>query len=237
MELQRYFRLKPIVGVIRRMDITPVQTARGRRDNTTLRERIPALDEYERLAAPISTELTPFHQTYTTTVSNDVHAASVEIAAFLQLFCELSQPSKMADLGSGFSSFILRRYASKTDPTPNVYSVDNHEGWLGKTREYLAGHGLNTDNVMVWDDFIAGAEPGSFDMVFHDMGFMDFREQTLEPVLGLTKPGGHIILDDVHKPPYRRFVHKMLADKGLEFLSLKQITCDSRARYSYLVFT
>ena len=74
-------------------------------------------------------------------------------------------------------------------------------------------------------------------MVFHDMGFMDFREQTLEPVLGLTRPGGHIILDDVHKQPYRRFVHKMLSEKGLEFLSLKQITCDSRARYSYLVFT
>jgi predicted O-methyltransferase YrrM len=225
------------MGMLRRMDITPIQTARGRRDDATLRERIPALDEYERLAAPRRDDITPHHSAYTTSVSNDVHAASVEIAAFLQVFCEIGQPSKVADLGSGFSSFILRRHAAAADPSPEVYSVDNHEGWLGKTREYLASKGVSTDNVMIWDDFIAAAEPGSFDMVFHDMGFMDFREQTLEPVLGLTRPGGHIILDDVHKLPYRRFVHQMLSDKGLEFLSLKKITCDSRARYSYLVFT
>jgi predicted O-methyltransferase YrrM len=237
MELRRYLRLKPYVGVIRRMDITPIQSARGRRDDSALRERIPALQEYEQLSAPLRAEITPLHQTYTTTISNDVHAASVEIAAFLELFCQISAPKKVADLGSGFSSFIVRRYAASVEPQPEVYSVDNHADWLEKTREYLRAQGVSADNVLIWDDFIAQAEPGTFDMVFHDMGFMDFRAETLEPVLGLTRPGGHIILDDVHKPAYRRFVHNMLDEKGLEFLSLKQITLDSRARYSYLVFT
>jgi len=237
MQLQRYFQVKPYIGAWRRMDITPLQTARGFRDDGALRKRIPALQDYESLAAPIAAEITPHHGAYTTHVSNDVHAASVEIAVFLQLFCQLHKPTRMADLGSGFSSFILRRYAKGADPQPTVYSVDNHEGWLGKTREYLSRHNLSADNVMLWENFIAQAEPGSFDLVFHDMGFMDFREETLEPVLSLTRPGGHIILDDVHKPAYRRFTHKMLDDKGLEWLSLKRITVDNRARYSYLVFT
>ena len=71
MELQRYLRLKPYMGIIRRMDITPVQTARGRRDDSTLRERIPALDEYEQLAAPARKDIAPHHHAYTTSVSNE----------------------------------------------------------------------------------------------------------------------------------------------------------------------
>ena len=110
------------------------------------------------------------------------------------------------------------------------------EAFTAGAAAWLADNGAPRHEVDEGADIAWGQ--GEFSVsVFHDMGFMDFREETLEPVLTLTKPGGHIILDDVHKPPYRRFVHKMLADKGLEFLSLKQITCDSRARYSYLVFT
>ena len=237
MELSRYLRLKPYVNAYRRMGIAPIQTLKGRRDDGTLRERIPALQTYEALAEIAREDLTPHHGAYITHVSNDVMAASVELSAFLQIFCELRQPHKVADLGSGFSSFVLRRYASKAKTPCEVHSVDDHEGWLDKTREYLRGHKLDADNVWLWSEFIAQAEPGSFDMVLHDMGSMEFRAESLREVLTLTRTGGHVVLDDVHKPPYRKHVLKVLSDLGLEHLSLKQITCDNRARYAYLVFT
>lgn len=236
MELRRYLRLKPYIGMVRRLDITPVQTARGWRDDGTLRERIPALVEYEALAAASREKLISHHASYVDSVSNDVMAASIALCAFMDVFCQIGAPAKVVDLGSGFSSYILRTYAA-TAPTPcEVHSVDDHAGWLGKTKEYLDGHGLDSERLWHWPDFISQIEPGSFDVVLHDMGSMEFRAESLEQVLTLAKSGGHIILDDVHKPAYRKHVHAVLEEQGLEHLSLKKITGDSKARFAYLVF-
>jgi predicted O-methyltransferase YrrM len=237
MELRRYLRLKPYINAYRRLDITPIQSAKGRRDDAELRERIPDLQEYEALATPARDALRALHATYITSVSNDIMAASLELSAFLQVFCQVGEPAKVADLGSGFSSFVLRRYAATAATPCEVHSVDDHGGWLDKTREYLTAQGVSADNVWLWSDFISTIERGSFDMVLHDMGSMEFRASSLREVLTLTRKGGHVVLDDVHKPEYRRHVHQLLETLGLDFLSLKQITCDDKARYAYLVFT
>ncbi len=240
---RRYLRLKPYLGMYRRLDITPVQTARGWRDDGALRERIPALEEYEALARVSREKLADHHARYVSSVSNDVMAASIELCAFMDVFCQISAPSRVVDLGSGFSSFVLRSYAAGTQATAagaqapcEVHSVDDHAGWLGKTAEYLQGHGLDAERLWHWPDFIRDIEPGSFDLVLHDMGSMEFRAESLADVLTLAKSGGHVILDDVHKPAYRRHVHEVLEAKGLEHLSLKKITGDSKARFAYLVF-
>ena len=213
-----------------------MQTARGWRDDGTLRDRIPALVEYESLAKASREKLTDHHAAYVSSVSNDVMAASIELCAFMDVFCQIGAPGRVVDLGSGFSSFILRTYAAAATTPCEVHSVDDHAGWLSKTGEYLEGHGLSADNLWHWPDFIASIEPGSFDVVLHDMGSMAFRAEKLREVLTLAKPGGHIILDDVHKPAYREHVHMVLEEEGLEHLSLKKITGDSKARYAYLVF-
>jgi len=236
MELRRYLRLKPYIGMYRRLDITPVQTARGRRDDGTLRERIPALVEYEALAAVSRGKQAGHHAAYISSVSNDVMAASIELCAFMDVLCQISAPGRVADLGSGFSSFVLRSYAAAATTPCEVHSVDDHAGWLGRTKEYLEGHGLTADNLWHWPDFISQIEPGSFDVVLHDMGSMEFRAESLSQVLTLVKSGGHVILDDVHKPAYRKHVHSVLEAEGLEYLSLKKITGDSKARFAYLVF-
>jgi predicted O-methyltransferase YrrM len=236
MELRRYFRLRPYIGMYRRLDITPVQTARGWRDDGTLRERIPALDEYEAMASVSREKFAADHSRYVDAVSNDVMAASIELCAFMDVFCQIGAPQRVVDLGSGFSSYVFRSYAKNAETPCEVHSVDDHAGWLGKTVEYLEGHGLEADRLWHWPDFISQIEPGSFDVVLHDMGSMEFRAESLSQVLTLAKSGGHVILDDVHKPAYRKHVHQVLESEGLEYLSLKKITGDSKARFAYLVF-
>ena len=237
MDLRRYLRLKPYVGMVRRMDITPVQTARGWRDDAKLHDRVPAFDEFADLAKEARARLLPHHTRYVEEVSNATHAASIELAVFLDVFCSVGRPAAVADLGSGFSSFVLRSYATRSDGDVSVWSVDDHPGWLEKTRNYLSEKGVGAEQVFVWNDFLPHVGAGNLDLVLHDMGRMEFRAETLERVLTLTRAGGHVILDDVHKGPYRKHVHKVLEEKGLEWLSLKKLTCDGWARYAYLVFT
>ncbi len=236
MELRRFLRLKPYVGMYRRMDITPLQTLRGRRDDDALRERMPAMTEYDALATVSRDRLAAHHARYIASVSTDIMAASLELSTFLDVFCTIGKPAKVVDLGSGFSSWVLRSYAASADPSPEVHSVDDHEGWLERTRAYLEAQGVRTDNLWHWPAFISSVEPGSFDLVLHDMGSMEFRASSLPQVLTLARPGGHVVLDDVHKPDYRKHVEGVLAEHGLEYLSLKRITCDNKARYAFLVF-
>jgi len=236
MQLRRFLELKPYLGFVRRLDITPIQTAKGYRDDAQLRRRVDGLADFELLAQSSRPTLSAHHARYITSVSSDAMAASLELSTFLDVFCEVTHPSRVVDLGSGFSSFVLRSCAQRVGHGMEVHSVDDHEGWLQKTAEYLESHDLKADNLWVWQDFIEAVQPQSFDMVLHDMGSMAFRAQSLHQVLGLARPGGYVVLDDVHKSDYRRHVQTVLEELGLEYLSLKKITCDAKARYAYLVF-
>ena len=58
---------------------------------------------------------------------------------------------------------------------------------MHKTRDYLTEMDRSTQNLMTWDAFLS-EEPSGFDLVLHDMGSMEFREETLRRVLELAKP-------------------------------------------------
>jgi hypothetical protein len=53
--------------------------------------------------------------------------------------------------------------------------------------------------------------------------------------LDLAKPGGLVILDDVHKPAYREAAMAVLEEMGLEWFSLREWTRDPLTRYAWLV--
>jgi hypothetical protein len=50
-------------------------------------------------------------------------------------------------LGSGFSSYVLRRYAAQ-DNRGVVTSVDDSAEWLSVTKNFLLDHGLSTENLI-----------------------------------------------------------------------------------------
>src|SRR5262245_35480678 len=84
--------------------------------------------EYERLHNIIS----PHYEYYIKEVSTSKMAVSLNTAIILYMFCEALVPKQIIDLGSGFSSFVLRSYASQSGNCM-VYSVDDNQDWLDRT--------------------------------------------------------------------------------------------------------
>lgn len=172
------------------------------------------------------------YQRYVTSVSRPAHAISLQLSFLLwELLCE-RRPSCVADLGSGFSSYVLRFYASRCNPGTKIWSVDDDAGWLHCTREFLRAEGLRTDLLMSWSDF---PRP-SVEFVLHDLGSMGTRARTLPDVLRLVSPGGVLVVDDVHFPSYRLFVQEALDGAGFVRSSVREQTTDPLGRYSWLAF-
>jgi predicted O-methyltransferase YrrM len=215
-------------------DLSPEEARRGKADMADLSGRLPFLEGYAARAQPSMDRYREEHEHYCTHVGHPVHAASLELAALLDVICRTRAPKKIVDLGSGFTSYILRQYAAEADHEVEVWSVDDAPEWLGKSVDYVASKGLDTTNLVTWPDFQA-AGPSGFDLVVHDMGFMETRYQTLMEVVGLAAKGGLVILDDMHKTDFRE---KALADldaEGIYAHSIKPITRDGLTRYAYLV--
>jgi len=219
-------------------DLSPAERARAKEDHAAVAERFPFLaeDAFAKAAADAENRLNESHAHYIANVGHPVHAASIELAVFMDVICNGLNPTRVADLGSGFTSFVVRSFAKGSTSGVDVSSVDDHPEWLQKTKDYLTGKDVSAQNVLLWDEF-SGSDPAPFDLVLHDMGMMDFRAQTLERVLQLTRPGGVVILDDMHKPEYRTFALQTLEQKGLEHYSLRALTHDNLTRYAYLVIT
>ena len=179
--------------------------------------------------------LGPSYIDYVFTVSSAEHAISLPLAAFLLTACETLQPDAVLDLGSGFSSYVLRRYAAGRTPNARAVSVDDDRSWLTKTATFLAASELPGDELMHWSEF-GGAE-GAFDLVVYDLGKWELRLEALPGALRATAPGALIVLDDLHVPEYRDAVVRELDAAGLTPYDLSRFTCDEFGRYSWAVLT
>jgi predicted O-methyltransferase YrrM len=205
------------------------------RDADRLRARYAFLAAYPQRAQTIRRRLLPAYRAYTTTISPDPIAISLELAVFLYVVCEATSPSAMLDLGSGFSSYVCRLYAKGKDkiPAPVMYSVDESTEWLDQTRRFLRHHDCDCHNLLTWDEFVQHDRP-SFDLVLQDMGDLGTRRRMLTRVLDMCRPGGMLVIDDMHVPSYRRALACELERLGHSYFSLRTFT-KKRLRYSYLV--
>ena len=66
--------------------------------------------------------LGPSYIDYVFTVSGAEHAISLPLGAFVLTACETLGPTAAIDLGSGFSSYVLRRYADLTKRATDLRS-------------------------------------------------------------------------------------------------------------------
>jgi predicted O-methyltransferase YrrM len=182
-------------------------------------------------------ELEATYQEYVTMVSRWDWAISLELAAVLMAFCRLLRPTRILDTGSGYSSYVLRRYAAEELRPIHVTSVDNDPEWLDETRGYLMTHGLSSNNTLTWDEF-KGQDCGEFDLVLHDLGHEDERLRTLSDVLALVRPGGAVLLDDVgnpHMERYGAYARRMLSARRFRAYSLRALTRERwYSRYAML---
>ena len=203
-------------------------------DARRLTRRFPQLVNLSNQAAQWRTNLTPTYDAYTTHISNKLMAISLETAAFLRAWCEQLRPRRILDLGSGYSSFVLRGYAAKY-PDTQVVTVDDHPHWLEITHQYLVYENQSTDQLMSWDAFNQDPhEP--FDLIFHDLGSMPRRAEALPIVLQLAASSDcPIILDDMHKQRYARQVADLLGAWDHRYFDLSNYTLDPSRRFAALV--
>jgi predicted O-methyltransferase YrrM len=202
-------------------------------DRIRLERKFPLFSEYYQQSQRLREELLPFYNHYISCVSGPNSAISLELARLMLTMCNLLQPKRVLDLGSGFSSFVFRHFMARTGGGFQVWSIDDREAWLDKTRDFLTIYDLPHDNTETWDSF--SKRPNDpFDLILHDLGHMDVRQETLPQVIKLLSPNGAIILDDMQKVPYRLYARQLLKDMNLKSYNLKFYTRDKFRRYSYL---
>lgn len=212
--------------------------------NEKLKLRIKRFNQFKRLKPynlldentinDYKIKLEPYYSKYIQEISRPDMAASLELASFLYAICKLNQFHKLLDTGSGFSSFVLRMYAKET-PGVRVFSVDDDEAWLEKTKDFLKQYQLDTQNVYTLKEFLERKE-SDFDCILHDLNFVEVRINYVEQIISMAKKGGLIILDDVHKPDYLNAVLTKIENMKLKMYILKNATLDRYGRYSLAVF-
>lgn len=197
------------------------------------------------LDSTVVEEITRIYNLYVPKVSAKGHAGSLELGLFAYQFANAFGFKNIVDLGSGFTSAVFRLYM-KNNPDVKVISVDDNADWLKKTRAFLEGQQLNTDNLELWDNFKTTSE--RFDLVLYDLGRILTRIENIDKPFELLAPNGKLILDDAHfnkefsdnlkiKPPYLADVMaEALKRLGFSHISLKPQTNDCFGRYARLAW-
>lgn len=192
------------------------------------------LFNFRALAKESRQKLLPFYQDYISSVSTEDQAISLELAIFILVLCNSLKPKNIVDLGSGFSSFVLRFYAQNATYKPIVWSVDDNPLWLEKTKAFLSKHGVSNENLGGWD-FFARQNNTKFDLILNDFSNLEVRESRFKDICGLLAPRGIILFDDMHYSYFSKFVRRASRQHNLKHYSLRLFTEDKFKRFSSLV--
>lgn len=212
------------------------QARRGRRDSRDLHRHLPGLASARSVADRIVPAIEARHADYVrATGTNAEMAASIELCRFLVEWCEVVRPDRIADLGSGITSWTLRTWRDSESATSEIVSVDDDEAWLNRSREYSATAGTGDGGFVSWQSFLA--TPGvdsSFDLVVCDFGSVRDRARQMQRAFDLVAPGGAIICDDVQKARIWRAARAATRRSGFLGHSLREETLDSLGRFAWL---
>jgi hypothetical protein len=225
----KYFKHKAYDLPLRRWVVSQMDCRR-------LELKYPGLHEkYELSKEDYRQKILSSYHEYISVISSEIMASSLELSIFLLFMCDIAQPKRILDLGSGFSSFLFRFHALTAPGKPLVCSVDDSEEWLIKTAGFLSTHQLPATNLMTWDAF-SDLDMDSFDFIFYDLGPFDFRKESLNPVLEKrTGVHGIVILDDMHSADYGLFVKRLLKGTRFEAFDTGCYTRDHYSRYSLML--
>jgi predicted O-methyltransferase YrrM len=202
----------------------------GQGELAKLMGRYPDLAGIELSLPQARAELAALRHGYFSTVSMESMALSLESAALVTVLCRSLKPKRVVDLGSGFSSLVIRLAA----PDAQLFSVDHSSWWLDATRRYLEANDVDSDGLFTWDEFRSSGET-DFDLVIHDMGStFTLRGEVLPEVLQLPRLGGWLLIDDLQVSQYRAKV-KNAVRTGFEVYRLSQETMDWHLRHAWLV--
>jgi predicted O-methyltransferase YrrM len=153
-------------------------------------------------------------------------AASLQTAAVLLALCRNEQIGSAIDFGSGFSSYVLRLWATEAECV--VWSVDDDPAWLARTQEFLAASDLPANDLSVWPDI----PDRTFDLVFHDLANGSKREEAMPSALQASSR--LVVFDDAQHHGHRAAMKVACTEAGARLYSLRGTTLDWMKRYSML---
>lgn len=202
-----------------------------RRDRLALRRRPSMAPQLPYDLWNSTNQLFPAWARYVSSVSVATHALSLETGGYLLWLCRQLRPACAVDYGSGFSSFVLRRYALEASHPITIRSVDDSGQWAERTREFLESEGLDSNGVVSLEDLdVAGV-----DLALHDLGNFASRVRALPGVVDRMHGNGLVVVDDTHVPSVHEALKRIGADAGRRSYSLRSWTLDSIGRYASLL--
>jgi predicted O-methyltransferase YrrM len=180
-------------------------------------------------------QLLPAWSDYVANVSTVDWAVSLESATYLLWLIRGMRPVYLLDTGSGFSSYVFRRYQQEErEHRVVVVSVDDSPEWLETTREFLRDHELSTDELMTLAEFEERADK-AFDFVFHDLAGEGLRVTMLPHLLSAVRPDAPIVVDDAHFENVLRGARNALRGTRRQLYSLRNYTLDELGRFALLL--
>lgn len=207
---------------------TPAQILKQNKDWALLTQRFPGLNDYDSERRVLLKKFQGPHSDYIQNYSAPLISLSLKRAAFFYFFCQLIRPKKILDLGSGFSTYVFKLYLQNAN-TGQLISVDDSSFWLKETERFLHNYQLDGKGLTDWNSFKKEAN-SAFDLIFLDIGDLDFRLQILPDLLQSVHKGALLLIDDFHVPAYRKAILKCCSDQALECFSLRKVT---RTRLSH----
>ena len=167
---------------------------------------------------------------YVNDVSAPDMAASHGTLAYMYRLCNVTQPRRILDLGSGLSSAMFRKWAAAQPFDVEIVSVDTDADWLDKTREFLTSEELDPTGLYLYPDGIHG----EFDLVFHDIAGGIERNTIAAVAAESVAPGGYIVWDDCQFDSHRLVFESESKRNNINLYSLAQFTYDAIDRWSIL---
>lgn len=174
------------------------------------------------------------HDRYVRSVSSNGMALSLETSALVWVLCDSALPQSILDMGSGFSSFVVRKWVQERGRSTIVWTVDDDVVWLDKSKLFCERESVGTSNFEPWSSFKERQE--KFDLVIYDLGRMSVRFENIGRALDFKATNGAIVIDDMHKFNYHNEVIRILAERSLTGIDMREATLDSHEdRHCWLV--
>lgn len=187
---------------------------------------------------PINTneEIDLIYKLYTDTISSKDMATSLEQCLILSGIMQKNELKKVLDTGSGISSFFIRKYLPENC---EVFTFETDTKWASKTENFIQNYNLISSNILIWNDVKDDSTINDFDFIYHDLGDIETRIDTIPNIARRLKTGGYIMLDDAHFnfPPHLQLldtIHNYFTTENWVEVDIKNISIDGYGRYAVM---
>lgn len=191
--------------------------------------------DYNQIVADFNMRMPELYAEYIKNVSS--MAPSLKTLKLLMQLCVTG--NKVLDLGTGFSSFVLRYYL--TDLGIDLISADDNSGWLITTRKYCESQGITyTDdepNGFEHWKLLPNIVTSPVDVVFMDLGTTRRRVDYYADVLNrYCNENTLLLVDDMHKKILVHALNQELRHYTYLEIPVMNETKDEFGRYCRLFF-